>query len=89
MVNCDNPKFTGKKYLQKKYYKHSGYPGGLKVRSVKDMLESKEPESVLLHAVEGMLPKIKNRKEHLKFIYTFPGQFHSFHELGLPQFAYA
>lgn len=36
-----------------------------------------------------MLPKIKNRKEHLQYIYTFPNQFHTFHELGLPQFAYA
>ena len=43
VVNCDNPKLTGKKLMQKKYYKHSGYPGGMKVTPIKAVLESKRP----------------------------------------------
>ena len=46
------------------YYKHSGYPGGLKVTSMKTMLE-KKPEEVVYRAVKGMLPKNNLRKQIL------------------------
>ena len=58
-------KFTGKKMDQKKYYKHSGYPGGLKEKKMKDVFEA-NPGEVLKKAVFNMLPKNKLRKEMIK-----------------------
>ena len=55
IVNADKVKVTGRKAEQKKYYRHSGYPGGLKVTPFKAMLEAK-PEFIIENAVKGMLP---------------------------------
>ncbi len=62
VVNCDNPKLTGKKLLQKKYYNYTGYPGGLRETPVMKLLDM-EPRKVLVHAVAGMLPKLKIREK--------------------------
>lgn len=56
VVNADKVVLTGNKLLQKKYYRHSGYPGGLKETNYKDLLATK-PELVVEKAVKGMLPK--------------------------------
>ncbi len=67
--NVKEIKLTGKKTEQKKYYRHSGYPGGLKEIPFKKMFE-KNPNLVLRKAVFGMLPKNKLRAKmikHLKF----------------------
>ncbi len=58
IVNAGNIKVTGSKSSQKKYYSHSGYPGGLKTYKYSDWIESK-PERILYHAIKGMLPKSK------------------------------
>lgn len=58
VVNADKFKVTGKKLTDKKYYRHSGYPGGLKVRTLQEMLD-KQPAEILRKAVERMLPKNK------------------------------
>jgi len=63
--NADKIKLTGEKMEQKKYYRHSGYPGGLKEKPVKEVLEEK-PEEVLKRAVYGMLPKNKLRDRIIK-----------------------
>ncbi len=63
--NVDKIKFTGSKLQQKKYYHHSGYPGGLKIRRLKDLFE-KNPKEVLKRAVYHMLPKNKLRKLRMK-----------------------
>ncbi len=63
--NVDKLKFTGKKIEQKKYYRHSGYPGGLKEESMEELLEEK-PEEILKRAVFGMLPKNKLRDKQIK-----------------------
>ncbi len=63
--NVDKMKITGKKLEQKKYYKHSGYPGGLKEKSMEELMENK-PEEVLKRAVFGMLPKNKLRAKQIK-----------------------
>lgn len=55
-------KVTGKKMEQKKYYSHSGYPGGLKTKTMKDIFK-KNPGEVLKKAVFGMLPKNKLRSK--------------------------
>jgi len=56
VVNADKVRLTGRKLDQKMYYWHSGYPGGIKGRTARQMLE-KKPEEVLTRAVKGMLPK--------------------------------
>jgi len=56
VINAARIKVTGNKLLQKTYYRHSGYPGGLRSRTLGDMLE-RQPEEVIRKAVRGMLPK--------------------------------
>jgi len=56
IINADKVVLTGKKLQQKKYYRHSQYPGGLKVTTAQDMLKNK-PERMVELAVHGMLPK--------------------------------
>lgn len=55
IINADKVVFTGNKMHDKMYYRHSGYPGGLKTTSAEDML-SKHPERVMEMAIKGMLP---------------------------------
>ena len=57
VVNADQVKFTGRKLEQKKYYWHTGYPGGIKERTAGKILEGRFPERILEKAVERMLPK--------------------------------
>ncbi len=63
--NVGKMKFTGKKIDQKKYYHHSGYLGGLKEKSLKELLEENPPE-ILKKAVWGMLPRNKLREKMIK-----------------------
>jgi large subunit ribosomal protein L13 len=58
VVNADKIRLTGKKWVQKLYHRHSGYIGGLKTASAKELLE-KRPEELIRRAVKGMLPKNK------------------------------
>lgn len=55
IINADKIKVTGNKGEAKRYYRHSGYPGGLKSESLNEML-AKHPERALEHAIKGMLP---------------------------------
>src|SRR5689334_9641176 len=61
-INTDKLKFTGRKIEQKKYYRHSGYLGGLKVKKLKDEIIT-HPETVLQRAVFSMIDDIKFRKK--------------------------
>lgn len=63
--NANKIKITGRKLIQKKYYRHSGYPGGLKEIPLKKIFE-KDPGRVLKMAVFGMLPKNKLRPKQIK-----------------------
>ena len=56
VVNAEKIKVTGSKYTDKKYYKHSLYPGGLKTKTFKEVNEN-NPERIIEDAVKGMLPK--------------------------------
>ena len=56
VINADKVRVTGNKATQKRYYRHSGYPGGLKSESFEELIK-KHPERVIEHAVKGMLPK--------------------------------
>ena len=55
IINASKVRLTGKKLTDKKYYNHSGYPGGLRERNAKTMIES-YPEEMLERAIKGMLP---------------------------------
>lgn len=63
--NVDQIRWTGSKLEQKKYYRYSGYPGGLKVKKISDLWQ-KNPAEVLRRAIWQMLPKNKLRKEMIK-----------------------
>lgn len=58
VVNADKIRLTGKKWVQKLYHRHTGYIGGLKTVSARDLME-KRPEELIRKAVKGMLPKNK------------------------------
>ncbi len=58
VINADKIKLTGKKWVQKLYHRHTGYIGGLKTASARELLE-KRPEELVRRAVKGMLPKNK------------------------------
>ena len=76
VVNADKFAVTGKKLLNKKYYRHSGYPGGLKVRSLEEMLE-KKPTEVIRKAVERMLPKNKLGNQMINRLKIYTGNEHN------------
>ena len=65
VYNVDKIKITGKKLKQKQYFKHSGYPGGVKFIKLKELFQ-KNPGEVLKKAVYGMLPKNRLRKLRIK-----------------------
>tara|TARA_Y100000590_G_scaffold57404_1_gene60364 strand:+ start:325 stop:753 length:429 start_codon:yes stop_codon:yes gene_type:complete len=64
VINADKIHVTGSKLDQKKYFKHSGYPGGIKSRTLEEVLRS-SPEDAIKSAVKGMLPKSKLGKKML------------------------
>jgi len=83
VVNAEKISVTGDKREQKRYYRHSGYPGGLKKRSLNDMLE-RRPEEVIRLAVRGMLPKNRLARKQLTKLKVYAGPEHP-HEAQKPQ----
>lgn len=77
VINAAKVKVTGKKEQQKKYFRHSGYPGGLKTETLAD-LRVRKPESLILHAVSGMVPKTKLGRQMIKKLHVFAGVSHPF-----------
>lgn len=65
VTNVSKIKITGKKFDQKVYWRHTGYPGGLRAKKLKDLFK-KDPAQVLRRAVRGMLPKNKLRDRRMK-----------------------
>jgi ribosomal protein L13, bacterial type len=83
VVNAAKIKVTGDKMNQKMYYKHTLYPGGIKSRTLKEMLE-KNPELVIIQAVRGMLPKNRLSRQIIKKLKVFIGPEHT-HAAQKPQ----
>ena len=83
VTNCEKIKVTGDKLNQKMYYKHTLYTGGLKSRTLQQMLE-KNPELVIIQAVRGMLPKNRLARQIIKKLKVFPGPDHT-HAAQKPQ----
>ena len=83
VVNAEKIAVTGKKLDQKLYTHHTGYIGGLKQVTLKKMLETK-PETVVMHAVKGMLPKNTLGKNMIKKLHVYAGPDHK-HEAQKPE----
>ena len=77
VTNTSALKVSGKKATQKKYYSHSGYPGGLRTQSYANMMADK-PEEVLKHAIKGMLSNNKLRPKMLKKLFVFADTNHPY-----------
>jgi ribosomal protein L13 len=76
VTNAEKIAVTGNKLLAKKYYRHSGYPGGLKTRSLEEML-AKQPTEVIRKAVERMLPKNKLGSQMIGRLKVYVGNEHT------------
>lgn len=76
VINAKDAVFTGDKETDKKYYRHSGFPGGIKDATVAEVRE-KFPERLIEVAVKGMLPKNKLSPERMKRLKIFAGSDHA------------
>lgn len=78
-VNAAQIKVSGRKMEQKTYFRHSGYPGGEKVRTFAEQLK-RDPRKILETAVRGMLPKNKLRDRRMRRLKVFAGEEHKYHD---------
>jgi len=76
VINVDKVKFTGRKTQDKRYYKHTGYPGGIKETSPAKVLEGRFPERVLEKAVERMIPRGALGRQQMKALHLYAGTEH-------------
>ena len=83
VVNAEKVAVTGDKRQQKLYHRHSGYPGGLRTRTLNDMLE-RFPEEVIRKAVKGMLPRNRLARQQLRKLKVYAGPDHP-HEAQKPK----
>ena len=83
VTNIEKIRFTGKKFNNKKYYRHTGYPGGLKTTTPL-LLMNKKPEEILKLAVKRMLPRGPLAKKQLSKLKIYKGSSHP-HEVQNPQ----
>jgi len=83
VVNCERVTVTGNKLEDKMYYRHTGYPGGLKEINLRNQLE-KHPDRVIKQAVKGMLPKNTHGRNLLKKMKVYAGPDHP-HEAQSPK----
>jgi large subunit ribosomal protein L13 len=83
VINADKITLSGRKMDQKVYYRHSGYIGGLKEITAKELLE-KKPEALVRYAVKGMLPKNKLGRQLFKKLKVYAGETHP-HEAQQPE----
>jgi large subunit ribosomal protein L13 len=83
IVNAEKVHVTGQKMTQKKYYRHSGYPGGIKEVTLRDQLQ-KFPDRVIEAAVRGMLPRNRLGRRMFKKLKVYSGPNHP-HEAQKPQ----
>lgn len=79
IINASKIRLSGKKEVQKSYFRHSGFPGGLRLKKVSD-IRSSNPSELIRHAVVGMLPKNKMARIMIKKLYIFDGQDNPYRE---------
>jgi large subunit ribosomal protein L13 len=83
VINAEKVEVTGRKREVKRYYRHSGYPGGLRSRTFEDMLE-RRPEEIIRLAVKGMLPRTRLGRAQLRKLKVYAGPEHP-HAAQKPQ----
>ena len=83
VVNAEKILVTGNKLDQKRYYRHSGYPGGLRSRTLREQLD-RRPTEVIRKAVKGMLPRNRLARQQLNKLKVYAGPDHP-HEAQAPQ----
>ena len=75
VINAEKIRITGRKLMQKNYYRHSGYVGNIKTFLLRDVLES-HPDRVIQLAVKGMLPRNKRGRQMLGRLKVYAGEYH-------------
>jgi large subunit ribosomal protein L13 len=85
VVNADKVRLTGRKREEKVYYWHSGHPGGIKKRTVAQILDGKHPERVVTKAVERMVPRSPLGRQMMRKLRVYSGADHP-HESQQPEF---
>jgi len=84
VINADKIHLTGNKLEDKVYYRHTGYPGGIRSRTAGEILAGKNPENVVIKAVQRMLPKSKLGRQQLTNLRVYTGSAHP-HEAQNPE----
>ncbi|MCO5134955.1 MAG: 50S ribosomal protein L13 [Phyllobacteriaceae bacterium] len=84
IINADKVKLTGRKYTDKKYYWHTGHPGGIKERTARQIIEGRFPERVVQKAVQRMLPEGPLARQQLRNLRVYAGSDHP-HEAQSPE----
>jgi len=84
IINADKVVLTGKKYTDKVYYWHTGYPGGIKERTARQIMEGRFPERVVEKAVERMIPRGPLGRRQMKNLRVYAGPTHP-HEAQQPE----
>ena len=83
VINADKIRFTGQKMSQKEYIRHTGYPGGQRVRTAREQMD-KNPERIVEAAVRGMLPKNSLGRQMLNKLFVYAGAEHP-HQAQKPE----
>lgn len=83
IINADKVALTGRKVEQKKFYYHTGYPGGIKERTITQRLTGKNPEQLVVKAVERMISRGPLQRQQMKHLYVYTGDTHP-HEAQQP-----
>jgi large subunit ribosomal protein L13 len=83
VINAEKVAVTGNKLRDKRYWRHSGYPGGIRSRTLGEMLE-RRPEEVIRLAVKGMLPRNRLARQQLRKLKVYAGPDHP-HEAQRPR----
>jgi large subunit ribosomal protein L13 len=84
IINADKVKFTGNKYAQKKYYWHTGYPGGIKERNARQIMEGGHPERILESAVSRMISRGPLQRDIMTKLHIYKGPNHK-HQAQSPE----
>lgn len=84
VVNADKVKLTGRKRTDKVYYRHTGYPGGIKSQTAEEILDGRFPERVVEKAVERMIPKGPLGRAQIRKLKVYAGSDHP-HEAQKPE----
>jgi large subunit ribosomal protein L13 len=84
VINAEKIKLTGKKYAEKLYYWHTGFPGGIKDRTARQIIEGKYPERILEYAVSRMISRGPLQRDLMTKLHIYKGNEHK-HQAQNPQ----